>query len=108
MTLTCHLFRDGTIVEEAYDPSRISDTLQDDRTLLWLDVVEPSEQDLAMLQEEFDLPPVVIEDVREQEQRPHVEAFEDAYFSSSCTRSRCGSGRRSLKSSTPSSAPDTW
>jgi magnesium transporter len=80
MTLTCHLFRDGTIVEEAFDPARISDTLQDEGTLMWLDVVEPSEQDLAMLQEEFDLPPVVIEDVREQEQRPHVEAFGDAYF----------------------------
>ena len=80
MALTCHLYRDGTIVEEDFDPTRISDALQDEGTLVWLDVAEPSDQDLAMLREEFDLPRVVMEDVRERDQRPHVEAFGDAFF----------------------------
>jgi magnesium transporter len=80
VVLTCHLFRDGKILEEAFDPLRISDGLQDEGSLLWLDVVEPSDQDLTTLREEFDLPRVVIEDVREQDQRPHVEAFGDSFF----------------------------
>lgn len=61
MVLTCHLFRDEEILEEAFDPLRISDGLQDEGSLLWLDVVEPSDQDLTTLREEFDLPRVVIE-----------------------------------------------
>jgi magnesium transporter len=62
------------------DPARISDLLQDGQSLIWLDALDPTDEELALLEEEFSLPRVVMEDVREGDQRPHVEALEDAFF----------------------------
>jgi magnesium transporter len=77
---TCRLYREGKIEEEDFDPARVSDLLQEPDTLVWLDMEDPSERELAMLQEEFGLHPLAVEDARHQEQRPKVEVYERFFF----------------------------
>lgn len=77
---TCHLYRNGVLTEEKFDPAKIGDALPEEGTLVWLDLEDPSEDELRMIQGEFGIPKVVMEDVREQDQRPHVEPFGDAFF----------------------------
>lgn len=78
--LTCRLYRDGTLAEEGFDPSLVSDYLQEPGTLVWLDLEDPSEQDLAMIEEEFSLHPLAMEDTRHKDQRPKVEIYDKSFF----------------------------
>ena len=66
--ITCRLYQDGKLKEEAFDPASISDLLEDERARVWVDIDEPTEADLAMIQEEFGLHPLAIED-RSEERR---------------------------------------
>jgi magnesium transporter len=43
--------------------------------LLWVDVVDPTEDDLHCLQEQFELHPLALEDVRTHHQRPKLEHY---------------------------------
>jgi magnesium transporter len=45
--------------------------------LLWLDVAEPDAEELRSLGEELDLPELALEDLREGNQRPKVDQYED-------------------------------
>jgi magnesium transporter len=80
MTLTCRLYRNGAVTEEGFDPERISDLLEEKGALVWLDLEDPSERDLRMLQKEFSLHPLAIEDSLQRDQRAKVEAYEDHFF----------------------------
>jgi magnesium transporter len=77
---TARLYRDGSVAEEGFDPSRISDLLEEPGTVVWLDLEDPTEQELAMLQEEFSLHPLAIEDAVHRNQRPKVEVYEGYFF----------------------------
>ncbi len=77
--ITCRLYRDGVLKEEAFDPARVSDLLEDESTRLWLDIEDPTEADLAMIQEEFSLHPLAIEDAKHREQRPKVDVYQDSF-----------------------------
>ena len=57
------------------DPSDISQAVRDDGGLLWVDVVDPTDDDLECLQREFELHPLAIEDVRHRFQRPKLEQY---------------------------------
>jgi magnesium transporter len=65
---------------ELEDNADISDELARDGTLVWVDVLEPTEDDLACIQEEFALHPLSIEDIRHSGQRPKLETFDDHAF----------------------------
>jgi magnesium transporter len=56
------------------DAREISDVVHDPH-LLWVDVANPSEEDLQRLQKEFSLHPLAMEDVREHHQRPKLEKY---------------------------------
>src|SRR4051795_13682093 len=56
------------------DSARISEVV-DDPHLLWVDVVDPTDDDLKCLQQEFQLHPLAMEDVREKQQRPKLEKY---------------------------------
>ncbi|MGH2725193.1 MAG: magnesium/cobalt transporter CorA [Actinomycetota bacterium] len=77
--LKVRLYRDGKIEEEDFDPARVSDLLQQGG-LVWLDLEEPSDRELALIQEEFSLHHLAIEDARHRGQRPKIEAYEGYYF----------------------------
>jgi magnesium transporter len=80
MAVTCRLYRDGVVAEEAVDPDRISDLLEEPDALVWLDLEDPSEQDVQMLERQFSLHPLALEDTLHRGQRAKVEAYEDHYF----------------------------
>jgi magnesium transporter len=77
--ITCRLYRDGVLEHKDVDPADISDLLHEDGALVWLDVERPEERDLQMLQEEFALHPLSVEDALHWNQRPKVEVFAN-YF----------------------------
>ncbi len=69
-----HAFRHVTSIEQA---SKIKD---EPHTILWLDLLSPSEQELKKLGNEFKLHPLAIEDASHEHQRPKVEEYEQFYF----------------------------
>ena len=80
MALTCRLYREGKVEEEDFDPERISELLAEDGTLVWLDIEDPSEGQLRMLQEEFSLHPLAVEDALHRDQRAKVEVYGNHFF----------------------------
>ena len=80
MAATCLLYRKGQVAEQDFDPALVSDFLEEDESLVWLDLEDPSEADLQMLQEEFSIHPLAIEDARHKEQRSKVEVYEGYFF----------------------------
>ena len=57
------------------DSTAISHEVGDGHRLLWVDVVEPSDEDLDCLQNQFGLHPLAMEDVRTHHQRPKLEHY---------------------------------
>ncbi len=78
--IEAHVYRDGLPSDERVDLEAISDLIAEDRTFVWLDVLEPTPEDLAMLEREFSLHPLVVEDLRHRHQRPKVELYRDQAF----------------------------
>ena len=78
--IAIHAYRDGRPSDETVGSDRISDLTGDAGAMLWVDVTEPTDDDLATLQREFALHPLTMEDVRHRHQRPKVELFKDYAF----------------------------
>ena len=78
--LTGALYRDGVLEREDVDLARALELLADDSARLWVDATDPSSDELELLQKQFSLHPLSIEDVVHWDQRSKVEVFED-YFS---------------------------
>lgn len=70
------LVRNGSITEER-PPAELSELR--DRPC-WLDLVAPSEQDLALVAEELALHPLAVEDALQTHERPKIESYEGHYF----------------------------
>jgi magnesium transporter len=70
--ITVRHYENGQV--EEIDSAKISEVVGDPH-LLWVDVVDPSEDDLNCLQQEFQLHPLAMEDVREKQQRPKLEKY---------------------------------
>jgi magnesium transporter len=54
----------------------ISDLLEKPHGFIWLDIAQPSADDLALLQREFNIHPVAIEDASLWHERPKIEFFD--------------------------------
>jgi len=78
--ITCRLYKEGVLKEEAFDPSRVSDLIEEPGARVWVDIADPSTDELAMIQEEFSLHPLAMEDTRNRNQRPKLEVFEGYFF----------------------------
>ena len=78
--VTCRLYRSGTLAEDGFDPARVSDLLEEPDALVWLDLADPTEEELALIQDEFSLHPLAVEDARHRGQRPKVEVYEKYFF----------------------------
>jgi magnesium transporter len=74
MTITVRCYNDGE-VKEIENPADISDVLHRDDRLIWVDLVDPTPQDFAHVQEEFELHPLAMEDAAKHEQRPKLEQY---------------------------------
>jgi magnesium transporter len=65
---------------EVEDPDLISDLVATDGTVVWADLLEPRTEDLELLQREFNLHPLAVEDASKHGQRPKLEQFADHVF----------------------------
>ena len=66
-------------VDEELDPTDVSDCLGDRGTLLWVDVEDPTPEDIECLTEEFHVHHLAAEDLTEPNPRPHLALF-DSHF----------------------------
>ncbi|MBN9107271.1 MAG: magnesium transporter CorA family protein [Pseudonocardia sp.] len=75
------LYRAGALVDEGFPAERISEHLTaHDDTVVWLDLHDPDEADLAILVEEFGLHPLAVEDAVVDEQRPKADRYRTHLF----------------------------
>lgn len=59
-------------------PQAISDVLATPGTILWLDIQDPTEEEIRLLHDEFCFHPLAIEDATRAHERPKVDAYEHA------------------------------
>jgi magnesium transporter len=76
---TC-LYRDGVRSGDPLPFERISDVLDEPDTLVWVDVDEPTVEEIAQIGEEFQLHPLALEDAFSDHQRPKLERYEGYVF----------------------------
>jgi magnesium transporter len=74
------LYRDGRLELEGFPVADISDHLADDRVLVWLDLRDPDQDDLAVLSQEFGLHPLAVEDALHHSQRPKLDRYPSHLF----------------------------
>jgi magnesium transporter len=74
------VYRDGQLVEQGFPVELISDHLLDDDATIWLDLRDPDHEDLLVLQDEFGLHPVAIEDALFDRERPKIDRYETHLF----------------------------
>jgi magnesium transporter len=73
-------YRDGALVEEGFDVARVSDHLEVAGTTVWLDLLQPTSEDLAVHGEELGLHPLAVEDAVHEHQRPKLDRYDDHFF----------------------------
>ncbi len=66
--------------EEAPDVESISNLLRDPRHVVWLDIQDPTQDDIELLKREFDFHDLALEDVITRGERPKIERYDDWYF----------------------------
>jgi magnesium transporter len=74
------VYRNGTCADEDIDPARISDVLEEDGTIVWMDVAAPSAEEFSLIAEEFSLNPLAVEDALHERQRPKLDHYDDHVF----------------------------
>jgi len=71
--ITAWCYEGGGFKEVA--AGEVSELVGKDGRIVWVDVVDPVEDDLTCVQEEFSLHPLAMEDIRERHQRPKIETY---------------------------------
>jgi magnesium transporter len=78
--ITCRLYKEGLLKEKEFDPERVSDLIQESGARVWLDVADPTDEELHLIGKEFSLHPLSIEDTHNRNQRPKLEVFPNYFF----------------------------
>ena len=74
------LYRDGVRLPDTVDLQQARELLASQDAFVWLDVSNPSEDDIVAIGDALGLHPLTLEDVRHRGQRPKVELFEGYAF----------------------------
>ena len=74
------LYRDGRLADQGFPVDRISDHLASGNATIWLDLRDPDHEDLLVLQNEFGLHPVAIEDAVFDRERPKIDRYDSHLF----------------------------
>ncbi|WP_261554016.1 magnesium transporter CorA family protein [Frankia tisae] len=75
------LYRQGALEEEGFPAEQISEKLAADHsTVVWLDLHNPTEEDLQIVVDEFGLHPLAVEDAIHPHQRPKVDRYRTHLF----------------------------
>jgi magnesium transporter len=78
--VTCVVFEDGRASGRPQALTDISEILHEKGKLVWFDVVSPKPDDLTLLEQEFQLHPLAVEDAVSAHQRSKIEPYGDYYF----------------------------
>jgi magnesium transporter len=78
--ITCRVFRDGTMEEEVPFDQRVVRAARERKDRVWLDVVDPNDQELSALQDELSLHELAVEDSRKWGQRSKVDFYPEHLF----------------------------
>jgi magnesium transporter len=70
----------GLSIERGIPTEEVHDYIRDADNLIWMDVQDPTEEELSMLLEEFGFHPLSVEDVAKGEQRPKVDEYKAYLF----------------------------
>jgi magnesium transporter len=73
--LRTRAYCDGKITAEDFALERVSDYLADPKNVVWVDFTDPSQQDLAGLEEELDLHELAVEDALHSNERPKLDHY---------------------------------
>jgi magnesium transporter len=74
------LYRNGVLESEGFPAAEISDHLVDPSSVVWFDLCDPDEQDLAAISEELGLHPLAVEDAVHEHQRPKLDRYDTHLF----------------------------
>src|SRR3984885_1489108 len=74
------VYRGGRLIEQGFPVAQISDHLVDTGSTVWLDLRDPDREGLLVLQDEFGLHPVAIEDALFDRERPKIDRYETHLF----------------------------
>ena len=76
-TLLC---TDASCTRQQVDRAEIGHVLADQHNLLWLDLENPTPEELRLLAGEFGIHPLALEDATKQHQRPKIDRYDTFYF----------------------------
>jgi magnesium transporter len=79
MLVNCVAYQDGRKLADVGE-REVGPYLAEPGCFVWLAHKDPSELELADLQDEFDLHPLAVEDARHGHQRPKIDEFKDQLF----------------------------
>src|SRR4051794_8950219 len=74
VTANAFVFQQGR-TEKLEKPEDISELIGKAGRVLWVDLYDPSEEDFDLVQDEFSLHPLAMEDARQHGQRPKLEHY---------------------------------
>jgi magnesium transporter len=79
MLIRCVVYRDGKRLSEI-EPHEIHNYIAEPGCFIWVALFEPDAETLELMQGEFDLHPLAVEDARHGHQRPKLEEYGDSLF----------------------------
>ncbi len=74
------LYRDGTLADEGFPVSKVSDYLAETDAVVWFDLCEPTAADLASISDELGLHPLAVEDAVAEHQRAKLDRYQSHLF----------------------------
>lgn len=83
------VWRDGELLEHGVPVAELSHYLAAPGTFVWLDLLRPSQEDMAVLTEEFGLHPLAIEDALHEHQRAKLDHYADHEFLAAYAVQQC-------------------
>lgn len=76
--LQCNTF--NCTITDIHNPKKISDLLVEPNQIIWLDLQDPTMEELTILGDEFGLHPLALEDASTEHQRPKMEQYDTFTF----------------------------
>lgn len=78
--ITCRVYRDGVLERETAFVPEVVRAVREDGARVWLDVVDPADEELEALRAELGMHELAVEDSRRWGQRAKVELYPDHLF----------------------------
>jgi magnesium transporter len=91
--IRAHVFREGQELTDI-PVERLSEVRTEPGTIVWVDLVSATSEELGQMGDEFALHPLVLEDCSHRHQRPKVEEYSDHVFLVAYGTEPAKSGRR--------------